>query len=132
MLMYADCMANLNPANVTPTDPLSAIYWIDLVRTRANNVMADQSHLYSARPGVPGQLPTATDLMAAKGWTLSQLIQHERYVELYCEGHRYFDLKRWQVGPTYVQYKTGFTGYESLTLPVPQTELDNNPLNRGS
>ena len=132
MLLYAECMANLNPANVASADVNSAIYWIDLVRTRANNVMNDQSHLYSTRTGTPGQLPTATDLMATKGWTLMQLIQHERYVELYCEGTRYEDLKRWKVGASFITYKSGFTGYQSLTLPVPATETDNNPLNRGN
>lgn len=131
MLLYAECMANINPANVTPSDVNSAIYWIDQVRTRANKVMADQSHLYSSRVGVPGQLPDATTLKAAKGWTLLQLIQHERYVELYCEGTRYEDLIRWQVGAGFIPLKSGFTGYQTLTLPVPSTETDNNPLNRG-
>ena len=132
MLMYAECMAKLNPANVAPGDVNSAVYWVDQIRTRANRVMTDQSHLYSARAGIPGQLPTATALMASKSWTLDQLIRHERYVELYCEGNRFFDLKRWKVGPGTILYKSGFQGYQSLVLPVPQTELDNNPLNRGN
>jgi hypothetical protein len=132
MLMYADCLSRLNPSNVAPGDVNSAVYWVDQVRTRANRVMTDQSHLYSARTGLPGQLPTATALMASKGWTMFQLIRHERYVELYCEGHRFYDLKRWKAGPGEILYKSGYTGYQSLTLPVPQTELDNNPLNRGN
>jgi tetratricopeptide (TPR) repeat protein len=127
MLLYAECMAQLNPSNVSPTDPNSAIYWIDQIRTRANNPVDDQPHLYSARPGVPGQLPTATALMAAKSWTLMQLIEHERYVEGYCEGWRKEDLLRWKKGADYVQYKPGWTGYESLILPIPQTEVDRNP-----
>jgi len=127
MLRYAECMAQLNPSNVSPTDPNSAIYWIDQIRTRANNPVDDQPHLYSARPGVPGQLPTATALMAAKSWTLMQLIEHERYVEGYCEGWRKEDLLRWKKGADYVQYKPGWTGYESLILPIPQTEDDRNP-----
>jgi tetratricopeptide (TPR) repeat protein len=127
MLRYAECMAQLNPSNVSPTDPNSAIYWIDQIRTRANNPVDDQPHLYSARPGVPGQLPTATALMAAKSWTLMQLIEHERYVEGYCEGWRKEDLLRWKKGADYVQYKPGWTGYESLILPIPQTEVDRNP-----
>jgi tetratricopeptide (TPR) repeat protein len=127
MLLYAECLANLNPSNVSPADANSAIYWIDLVRDRANNPMVDQDHLYSARPGVDGQLPSATDLMTSKGWTLMQLIQHERYVEGYCEGWRKEDLKRWKVGESFVQHKSGWKGYESLTFPVPQSELDANP-----
>jgi len=127
MLRYAECMAQLNPANVTPTDPNSAIYWIDLIRTRANTPMDDQANLLSARPGVNGQLPTATALMAAKGWTLMQLIEHERYVEGFCEGWRKEDLLRWKKGADFVLYKPGWTGYQSLILPVPQTEIDRNP-----
>jgi len=127
MLLYAECMANLNPSNVTASDVNSAIYWIDQVRNRANTVATDQAGLYSTRAGFPGQLPTATALRAAKGWTLLQLIQHERYVEGYCEGWRREDMKRWQVGLSFVKSKANWKGYQSLTLPVPQSELDNNP-----
>jgi tetratricopeptide (TPR) repeat protein len=127
MLLYAECMAQVNPSNVTPGDPNSAIYWIDKIRTRANTPMDDQANLLSARPGVDGQLPTATALMAAKGWTLMQLVEHERYVEGFCEGWRKEDLLRWKKGAGFVQYKAGWTGYQSLILPVPQTEIDRNP-----
>lgn len=127
MLLYAECMANINSGNVTPTDANSAIYWVDKVRERANKPNADQAHLYSARPGVQGQLPTATALKNAKGWTLMQLIEHERLVEGYCEGWRKEDLKRWKKGVDAIKDKAGWKGYESLTLPVPQRELDNNP-----
>ena len=127
MLLYAECMAKLNPTNVDPSSNTSAVYWIDLVRERANKPMIDQAHLYSARPGVPGQLPTTTDLMTATGWTLMEVIEHERYSEGFCEGWRHEDLYRWKKGPGYVLYKPGWNGYESLKLPVPQSELDNNP-----
>ena len=131
MLNYAECLAVINPTNETATDVNSAIYWIDQVRSRANKPMpsevALQPHLYSARSGVSGQLPTATALMTSKGWTLQQLIEHERFVELYCEGWRGEDMKRWKKGAGYVLYKGGWKGYESLTLPLPQSELDNNP-----
>ena len=127
MLNYAECLAVINPTNETATDVNSAIYWVDQVRNRANNVAVDQAGLYSTRAGMPGQLPTATALKTAKGWTLLQLIQHERYVEGYCEGWRKEDMKRWQVGPDFVKLKYDWKGYQSLTLPVPQGELDNNP-----
>jgi len=126
-LLYAECLASLNPGNVSPTDVNSAIYWVDQVRNRANNVAADQAHLYSARAGAAGKLPTATALKAAKGWSLLQLIQHERYVEGYCEGWRKEDMKRWKVGANFVQGKAGWKGWQSLILPVPQAELDRNP-----
>lgn len=127
MLLYAECMANLNPGNLTATDTKSAIYWVDQVRTRANKPMTDQSNLYSARSGVSGQLPSATSLMTSKGWTLQRLIEHERCVELYGEAWRGEDIKRWKKGSDYILYKSGWKGYESLTLPIPQTEIDRNP-----
>lgn len=127
MLRYAECLHKINPANVNASDPNSAVYWIDQIRTRANNPMTDQAHLYSARTGIRGQLPSATDVMASKGWDVMQLIEHERYVEGYCEGWRKEDLKRWKKGVDAVRDKPGWKGYQSLTLPIPQTEVDRNP-----
>jgi tetratricopeptide (TPR) repeat protein len=129
MLNYAECLANINPGNLTATDVNSGVYWVDQVRNRANKVMTgDQSHLYSARPGVLGQLPPVLTLMNQKGWTLMQAIEHERYVEGYGEGWRREDLKRWEKGAGFVKGKPGYTGWQSLILPVPQQELERNPL----
>jgi hypothetical protein len=129
MLNYAECLANINPSNLSAVDVNSGVYWVDLVRDRANNVMTgDQSHLYSARPGVRGQLPPVLTLMTQKGWTLMQAIEHERYVEGYGEGWRREDLKRWEKGADFVKGKPGYTGWQSLILPVPQQELERNPL----
>jgi len=128
MLLYAECLANTNPSNLTATDPNSGVYWVDQVRVRANKPMADQAQLYSARPGVNGQLPTTTLLMASKGWTLMQAIEHERYVEGYGEAWRREDLKRWQKPASFVKGKPFYTGWQSLILPIPQQELDRNPL----
>jgi tetratricopeptide (TPR) repeat protein len=130
MLLYAECLANLNPGNLTASDPNSAVYWVDMVRERANNPMNDQAHLYSARPGVYGQLPTATALMTANSWSLMELIEHERYAEGYCEGWWKEDIKRWKKGASYkniTAHKPLWNGWESLILPVPQSELDRNP-----
>ncbi|MDR2911626.1 MAG: RagB/SusD family nutrient uptake outer membrane protein [Bacteroidales bacterium] len=124
MLLYAECLANINPG-ATGAD--GAAYWVDMVRERANKPMGDQSHLYSARPDVKGQLPPVSELMAAKGWNLMQVIEHERYVEGYAEGWNKEDLKRWEKGADYVKYKSNWQGYQSLTLPVPLSEEQNNP-----
>jgi hypothetical protein len=127
MLNYAECLANTSPSNLSATDVNSGVYWVDLVRNRANNVMTgDQSHLYSARAGVRGQLPPVLTLMSQKGWTLMQAIEHERYVEGYGEAWRREDLKRWEKGPGFVKGKAGWTGWQSLILPIPQQELDRN------
>ncbi|HEY5141709.1 MAG TPA: RagB/SusD family nutrient uptake outer membrane protein, partial [Methylococcales bacterium] len=128
MLLYAECLANTNPSNLTATDVNSGVYWVDQVRVRANKPMTDQAQLYSARVGVNGQLPTTTVLMASKSWTLMQAIEHERYVEGYGEAWRREDLKRWQKPASFVKGKPYYTGWQSLILPVPQQELDRNPL----
>jgi hypothetical protein len=128
MLLYAECLANTNSSNLSATDVNSGVYWVDKVRERANKPMVDQSHLYSVRAGVNGQLPTTTQLMTSKNWTLMQAIEHERYVEGYGEAWRREDLKRWQKGASFVKGKPGWTGWQSLILPVPQQELDRNPL----
>jgi hypothetical protein len=126
-LRYAECLAQTNPSNITPGDVNSAVYWIDKIRERANNVAVDQVQLITTRAGVPGQLPNTTDLMAAKSWSLMDVIEHERFCEGYCEGWRKEDLLRWQKGADYVKFKNFWTGYQSLILPIPQTEIDRNP-----
>jgi len=127
MLLYAECLANTDPGNLSAGDPNSGVYWVDKVRERANMPMNDQPHLYSARPGVNGQLPPVLTLMNQKGWTLMQAIEHERYVEGYGETWRREDLKRWEKGAGYVKGKPGWTGWQSFILPVPQRELERNP-----
>ena len=128
MLLYAECLANINSGNTSISDPESGAYWVQQVRDRANKPMNDQEHLYSARTSVNGQLPSVTALMTAKSWTLMDVIEHERYVELYAEGWRFVDLKRWEKGANYRGInKAGWNGWQSLTLPIPKTEIDNNP-----
>ncbi len=64
--------------------------------------------------------------------TLEDIV-HERRVELYQEGHRYFDLVRWNLATKYLNHTTedGFQAiYESPKhdfLPLPQKELNANP-----
>lgn len=61
--------------------------------------------------------------------TLIQLsIEHERKSELFTEwGHRWFDLKRWnKAGTVLSPIKPGWTPF-SLLLPIPESEIKNNP-----
>jgi len=63
---------------------------------------------------------------------LREFIRHERRVELALEGHRYFDLKRWNAMAsrlTAVKNPAGQTlvfGEKNNVLPFPQSELDRN------
>ena len=52
-------------------------------------------------------------------------IRHERRVELAFEMHRYFDLVRWGIAQDYIpEFITG----KHEVFPIPQTEIDLNPM----
>jgi hypothetical protein len=60
-------------------------------------------------------------------------IEHERWVELFTEAHRWFDLKRWSKAPEVLRLiKPSWKDYQQL-YPIPNQErnanpnLDNNP-----
>lgn len=45
-------------------------------------------------------LPAITEAdIQASGHTLMEWIQNERYIELYGEGHRFYDVRRWMIAP---------------------------------
>jgi hypothetical protein len=96
------------------------------------------------RPSV--QMPHVTDT----GTKLEERLRNERYVELYYEDHRWFDIRRWRIAeevgniPAYRMYvtkdlQTGKKTYEVVVikervfhkhhyvLPIPQGEIDKNP-----
>lgn len=92
-LYYAEVLNEIDPS-----DP-RIIEYLDYVRERA---------------GVPGYAQLAEDGKKdisgsyEKQW---DAIQRERYVELYCEGQRYFDIRRWMVcGAGQVADQTRFSG----------------------
>lgn len=53
---------------------------------------------------------------------------HERRIELYLEAHRTWDLIRWGLAEEVLTPCNGFVVGKHERLPVPQTELDTNPL----
>ncbi|MGG7663288.1 RagB/SusD family nutrient uptake outer membrane protein [Dyadobacter sp. BHUBP1] len=63
---------------------------------------------------------------------LRQRLRHERRVELALEGQRYFDLIRWgkdyATSVLYDQGKTNFQYDKHKLFPIPQVEIDLNPL----
>ncbi|WP_434981321.1 RagB/SusD family nutrient uptake outer membrane protein [Daejeonia sp. YH14] len=113
LLMYAECCVETGDDN-------SALYYINLVRNRANRQMvnpteADADMFYAKGKG---NLPTAEEVLAeaptlgkvttsngtviipgTKINTIRRLIKHEYSVELYWEGWRFFNLMRWHNNP---------------------------------
>lgn len=110
LLMYAECQNELgNTAAAAP--------YIQMVRTRAT-------------------LPDKTTVFAA--YTQAQMrdqIGHERMLEFCLEGHRFDDIRRWGwlTDATKLAWlKSRDAEFNSYSvgkelLPIPQTEIDNNP-----
>ena len=99
---------------------------LDMVRMRANNPFPeDQPNMPSTTQ--TGSLPPVLDLMQQNSWSMMDAIIHERYVELFGEQKRWFDIRRWDIGNEVLSYKPGWRGEASYFLPIPQDELDNNP-----
>lgn len=83
------------------------------------------------RPGI--DMPKVDQAIYNTKEKLRDFIRHERRIELALEGHRYNDLKRWNIAhlklPT-LKTPAG-TSYvfeeKNYVFPFPQSELDNNP-----
>ncbi|MBD0254815.1 MAG: RagB/SusD family nutrient uptake outer membrane protein, partial [Cytophagales bacterium] len=55
---------------------------------------------------------------------VKEAIEHERFLELAFEGHRWFDLVRWNKA---VGVIAGLTTPDRILWPVPAREIDLNP-----
>lgn len=104
LLLYAEALYALG-------DEINARAQVNKVRTRARG---------DAGAGV---LPDITDT----GEALKVAIRHERRVELALEGHRYYDIIRWDIAPTVLKNKDPditFDPAQHKVLPIPQSEVD--------
>lgn len=132
LLLYAECLIELNRE-------AEAVPYINMVRQRANNVVPSEQNFpelwYRTSPG---RIPMVEDLIAARPVIngvriddMTQAIRHERFVELFAEYQRYYDLLRWSHHPTHpidlveVLGGKGFRPGREF-LPFPNSELDVN------
>jgi tetratricopeptide (TPR) repeat protein len=111
-LMYAEVVLNLGTTNV-------ATEYVNKVRRRAWNETD-----YNV-PGTKGEdLSTVT----------AEIIQEERYKELFFENIRWFDICRWGIlDKELAKYPTTKAGtvqydHEDYYIPMPESELKSNPL----
>ncbi len=84
--------------------------------------------------GVDPDTPSAeADLTGLAGTALRDAIREERFLELFAEGHRWYDLIRWGIAAEEVaKYPTVRSGPvifndRDYYFPIPQDELDANP-----
>lgn len=111
-LLYAEAL------NATGNDTDAAEY-MNKVRRRAY--------------GLDPDTPTPAVDYNVTGTQLRDSIREERFRELFAEGHRWYDIVRWNiVGEELVKYprvRSGTVIYNPIDhyLPIPQDELDINP-----
>jgi hypothetical protein len=99
---------------------------LNAVRKRAR-----ESYLHDEALAGFGAVPLGLlpDVLSTDQQTVRQAIRHERRVELGFEFHRYFDLMRYgQSVAEAALTGTGFTYTQFRYFPIPQSELDTNPL----
>ncbi len=117
LIRYADVLLIAAEAAVMDGQNSKALDYINQVRTRAR-LCGDAGNT------VPANLTGTVSI---------DDIVHERRVELYLEGHRYYDLVRWNLATEYLNHFTE-DGYPVIFespkhdfLPLPQYEINNNP-----
>lgn len=125
LLLYAEA------ALESGKDLAGAKHALELVRARARAQAADPAAL-PAFPGYNGYADNTEDMRKA--------LRHERRVELAMEGHRWFDLVRWNiVEQTMKAYRDGESeearkemgNYNPVTqglFPIPAEEINLNPM----
>ncbi|MBA4056348.1 MAG: RagB/SusD family nutrient uptake outer membrane protein, partial [Marivirga sp.] len=119
LLMKAEALNELNRS-------AEALTPLNVVRTRAR-----ESYLYDQDLAGFGAIPLGllSDVLSNDQVTLRNAIRHERRVELGFEFHRYFDLMRYgQSVADAALAGTGFNYALHRYFPIPQSELDTNPL----
>jgi len=133
LLLYAEC---LNEAGDIP----GAKTYIDMVRSRANNVVPSEQPQMSYQH-TAGTIPTVDGLLAENKTingipmnSIKNIIQHERFVEFCGEFQRYFDLLRWGMADAKWLDPLKTIGWttKAMYYPIPQTELDNNKNLKGN
>lgn len=140
LLMYAECLNENGKGDLPESDPNGAKYWIQQVRSRANNVVpSEQPHLWYQHS--PGTIPDVESLLKSgkviNGMpmnTVKNIIMHERYVEFFGEYLRYYDQLRWGMADKNILKSLVDKGWteKAMYYPFPQQELNNNKNLKGN
>jgi len=110
LIRYADVVLFAAEANLELNNQAKALQYINMVRKRARNC---------GITGIPADLTAVTH----------DDIVHERLVELACEGHRFFDLVRWNLANQYLNHyladgsKVDFVPGKHEFFPIPEKEV---------
>lgn len=87
--------------------------------TRDINEIAKYFNMIRYRAGLPG----LTDAQLADKNVLEQIIRNERQIELFNEGYRYFDTRRWGI---YLDEDTNSSNWRGLNVQRDKNNFNNN------
>jgi starch-binding outer membrane protein, SusD/RagB family len=119
LLMKAEALNELNRSS-------EALLPLNMVRKRARESYIYDENLSGFGTVLVDLLP---DVVSTNQLTVRDAIRHERRVELGFEFHRFFDLMRYgQSAAEAALAGTGFTYAQNRYFPIPQSELDTNPM----
>lgn len=68
------------------------------------NAIRERAYVAPLTDNMIGMVDAARTASRAKTWTLVEWVRNERFVELWDEGIRYFDVRRWVAGEEYFGY----------------------------
>ena len=68
------------------------------------NAIRERAYVAPLTTDMLGKYEDARDSHRAKNWDLVQWVRNERFIELWYEGVRYFDVRRWVAGDEYFAY----------------------------
>ena len=115
--------------NYTVVRYAEVLLWEAEAQAQLGQLAAAQAALEEVRARARNQAldPTTTlpMIIATDQQTMIEAIRHERRVELAFELHRFFDLVRWGIA---AQVLEDFVPAKHEVFPIPQTELDLNPM----
>ena len=119
-LLYAELIKNDNPT--------LALEYINKVHRRAYGYSPDTPCPYDYT-----SLTERTKTADNNDHLAHDVLQYERWAELFAEGQWWWDVRRWKIGPTEAAYykvtrhgNITWKGDESYVQPIPQIELDRN------
>lgn len=87
--------------------------------TRDENEISKYFNMIRYRAGLPG--PTSSQLASRED--LSNIIRNERQIELFNEGYRYFDTRRWGI---YLDQDANTSNWRGLNVERDRTNANNN------
>ena len=137
MIRFADVLLSLAECQIETGDLPGALANINLVRARAANPAGFVKEADGVTPAASYQIstyPSFPDKEYAR-----KALRMERKLELGMEGHRWFDLNRWEITVDELtrildyekatpwgrsMYGNASVGAEDVTYPIPQIQID--------